>query len=121
VTHALVLLGVALAGAVGSVLRHEVLVLAGRPGSRGRARGVAAVNLAGAALLAAVVAAPVPPGWEVVVGVGFCGSLTTFSTWMVEAVLTREAGRDVRVVAAVDLVGQLAVGAGLVLLIAGAV
>lgn len=112
-----VLLGVALAGAAGALVRHEVLARTSAPATRARARAIAAVNLAGASLVAVVAVAPLPRGWTTILGLGFCGSLTTFSTWVVEAVLAREAGRDARVVAAVDLVAQLAVGAGLVLVV----
>jgi fluoride exporter len=116
VTALLLLLGLVLAGAGGSVLRHEVLAWAGEPGSVDRARGVALVNLVGALAAAAAVVAPWSPVWVAVVAIGFCGSLTTFSTWTVEVVLAREAGRSWVSVAALDLVGQLLVGVGLVLL-----
>lgn len=112
-----VILGVALAGAVGALLRHEVLARTSAAGTLRRARATAAVNLVGALLVAVVAVVPPPRGWTTIIGLGFCGSLTTFSTWVVEAVLAREAGRDARVVAAVDLVAQLAVGAGLVLVV----
>lgn len=112
-----VILGVALAGAVGALVRHEVLARTSAPATLRRARAIAAVNLVGAALVAAVAVAPLPRGWTTILGLGFCGSLTTFSTWVVEAVLAREAGRDARVVAAVDLLAQLAVGVGLVLVV----
>jgi fluoride exporter len=117
VTVLLLLLGLLVTGAAGSVLRHEVLTWAGEPGTLDRARAVALVNLVGALLAAAVVVAPWSPVWVAVAALGFCGSLTTFSTWTVEVVLAREAGRSWVSVAAFDLVGQLLVGVGLVLLV----
>lgn len=112
----LTLLLTAVAGGLGSVVRAAVLDRSGPSGSAGRARGVAVVNLAGAVLLAAVQVAPAAGAVQVIVGVGFCGALTTFSTWVVEAAArAREAGW-VRV-AAFDLAGQLAVGVLLVALL----
>lgn len=118
-TVLLVVVGLALTGAAGSLVRHEVLARTSDPGTLDRARAVAIVNLVGALLVAVVLAAPLPAAVQVVLALGFCGSLTTFSTWMVEAVLARESGRSVAVIAAVDLVAQLLVGVGLVLLVVG--
>jgi fluoride exporter len=117
VTALLLVLGLVLAGAAGSVLRHEVLRWAGEAGTVDRARGVAIVNLVGAAVAAAALVGPWSSVWVAVVALGFAGSLTTFSTWTVEVVLAREAGRSWVSVAALDLVGQLLVGVGLVLLV----
>jgi CrcB protein len=112
-----VIVGLALAGAAGGLVRHEVLTRTSAPATVDRARAVAVVNLGGALLVAVVAVVPLPTGWRTVLAIGFCGSLTTFSTWVVEAVLAHGAGRDVRVIAAVDLVAQLVVGAGLVLFV----
>lgn len=71
-------LQVALAGAVGAVLRHE---LTARPDP---VRATAVVNVVGAALLGVAVVALDDPAL-VVVGGGLLGALTTFSTWMVQA------------------------------------
>jgi CrcB protein len=50
------------------------------------------VNVAGSALLGAVVGLAGPPDWVVLgVGVGFCGTLTTFSTFGADAVRLLEA------------------------------
>jgi len=42
------------------------------------------VNVIGAAILGLVVGLPFRPSRQLLLGVGFCGSLTTFSSWMVE-------------------------------------
>jgi fluoride ion exporter CrcB/FEX len=76
------------AGAVGAVLRAAVVERAPR-------LGTATVNLAGTLLLALVLAAhargTIGPSGAVVLGVGFSGSLTTFSGLM--AVLAEGAAR----------------------------
>lgn len=69
---------VALAGAGGALLRHELT------GRADPVRATAAVNVVVAALFAVLVVAAEDPVL-VVVGGGFLGSLTTFSTWMVQA------------------------------------
>ena len=44
------------------------------------------VNVLGALILGWMVGRRVPPCWQLLVGIGFCGSLTTFSSWMVNSV-----------------------------------
>jgi fluoride exporter len=113
------LVGLLVAGALGSLLRHEVLLRSGGAGTVDRARAVALVNLVGALAVGGAVAASLPPVWLAIVAVGFAGSLTTFSTWMVEAVFARETGRTWLGIAALDLAGQLAVGVMLVVSVVG--
>ena len=43
------------------------------------------VNVLGAALLGCLAGLPAAPRRQLLVGIGFCGSLTTFSSWMVNA------------------------------------
>ena len=78
-TVALTVLATLAAGALGAVVRAELVARAPRAGT-------AAVNLAGTALLALVVLAHgrglLDVGMAVVLGVGLSGSLTTFSGWM---------------------------------------
>lgn len=71
-----------LMGGVGALVRGEVTA---RLGVR---RGTAVVNLGGAWLLGLLVGlaggTDVDTATLVVLGVGFCGGLTTFSTWMLD-------------------------------------
>ena len=69
------------------------------------------VNLIGTAILARLVA--VSSRWHPLVGTGFCGALTTFSTFQVEIVRTVDAGHAgiALVYAAVSLSAGLAVAA----------
>ena len=43
------------------------------------------VNVLGAALLGFLAGLPVAPRRQLLLGIGFCGSLTTFSSWMLAA------------------------------------
>ena len=66
-------------------------------------------NVLGAALLGLLAGLPAAPRRQLLLGIGFCGSLTTFSSWMLDAVRRLAAGD---VAAAVGLVG-LTLGLGL--------
>ena len=71
---------------VGAPLRLLVIRLAARNGGD-PARGTLVVNVAGAALLGGLLGAGGVPGWAVaLIGTGFCGTLTTFSTFGADAV-----------------------------------
>ena len=84
----MVILGVAVAGGLGALIRW--LVSAWFSGRAPRGTGTAVVNLVGALALGAVAALAhrgrVDHHVSVVVGTGLLGALTTFSTWMVETV-----------------------------------
>ena len=67
------------------------------------------VNVVGAALLGVLAGLPAAPRRQLLVGIGFCGSLTTFSSWMLDAMRFISAGR---VVEALGLMG-LTLGLGL--------
>ncbi len=72
------------AGALGALARHGTgRVMATRLGA-GAPWGVLAVNLAGAFLLGLLVGAAPGDRIVLVLGAGFLGSYTTFSTWMLE-------------------------------------
>jgi CrcB protein len=82
-------LGVAIGGACGSVVRYGVGRLVGVyfPGVASLV-STGLVNLVGAFFLGVVVtrfqASPKPNAWALLLGVGFCGGLTTFSTLAME-------------------------------------
>ena len=67
------------------------------------------VNVVGAALLGLLAGLPVAPRRQLLVGIGFCGALTTFSSWMLDALRLISAGR---VIEASGLIG-LTLGLGL--------
>lgn len=73
---------VALGAAVGAPLRY----LAGRLLDRRLHWGTLAVNLAGSATLGALLGAAVDGDPLALLGTGFCGGLTTYSSFAVQAV-----------------------------------
>ena len=93
---------------VGAPLRLLVLRLADRAG-HDPALGTLAVNVAGSAVLGAVLGLGGLPGWVVaLVGTGFCGTLTTFSTFgadVVRLVEERAVGRALGYLAASIVLG----------------
>ena len=99
---------VALAGAAGAVVRFVVdgHVLA-RTGGR-LPWGTALINLSGAFVLGVIVGAAPGHAFTLIVGTGFLGAYTTFSTWMLESLLLGESGRINAAV--VNVAGQLVVG-----------
>ena len=50
------------------------------------------VNVLGAALLGLLAGLPAAPRRQLLLGIGFCGSLTTFSSWMLAAMKHLSAG-----------------------------
>jgi CrcB protein len=106
VTALLVVLG-AMAGAP---LRLLALRIAARDGGD-PARATLSVNIGGSAVLGAVLGLADPADWVVaLVGVGFCGTLTTFSTFAADAVGLLEARALGRAVG--YLVASLVLGVG---------
>lgn len=81
---ATVFLTLVLAGALGAVARALLTELVETRWTR-QGAGTLMVNLLGAFALGAWLAAagPVAGPWVAVVGTGFLGAFTTFSTWMV--------------------------------------
>ena len=96
---------------VGAPLRLLVTRLAAR-GGRDPARGTLAVNVVGSALLGLVLGAgATPPAVVVLVGTGFCGTLTTFSTFGADVVRMVEQRRLARGLGHVLATVVLGVGA----------
>ncbi|MBU8812139.1 fluoride efflux transporter CrcB [Mycolicibacterium goodii] len=110
---ALVWTGVAILGGLGAVCRFLVdrAVSARAPG--GFPYGTLAVNLSGALLLGFLSGLALPATIALVVGTGFVGSYTTFSTWMLE---TQRLGEERQIRTAV---ANLAVSVVLGLTVAG--
>jgi CrcB protein len=100
------------AGAVvGAPLRLLATRLAGRR-SRDPAVGTLAVNVAGSALLGVLLGlATAPPAVVALVGTGFCGALTTYSTFGADVVRLVEERAPGRALAYVVLTLVLGVGA----------
>ena len=99
---------VLLAGAVGAVIRYLV------SRSVGTVAGVLAVNVLGSAIGGAVLALAereyLSADLRLVLLTGFCGGLTTFSTWSVETVQLAMAGKWRTAV--VSVAGNLVLGVG---------
>ena len=90
------------AGAVpGALLRWQLALLLGDQNLL--------VNVLGAALLGFLAGLPAAPRRQLLLGIGFCGSVTTFSSWMLAAMQQISAGDWA---AALGLIG-LTLGLGL--------
>jgi CrcB protein len=111
---------VALGGAVGSVVRWLVGQALGGP-ARALPWGTLTVNVAGSLALGVVLAvwpAERTSAARLLLGVGFCGGFTTFSTFSAELVAMLERGETVRAggyAVASLTAGAMAVLAGLAL------
>jgi len=72
--------------------------------------GTLTVNVVGSLLLGFLVGLPVDPALTALLGTGFCGALTTYSTFSFE---TYRLARDgARVLAAVNAIGSVLAGLG---------
>ena len=69
------------------------------------------VNVLGAALLGLLAGLPAAPRRQLLIGIGFCGSLTTFSSWMLEAMQLISAGKIVEASGLIGFTLGLGVGA----------
>ena len=80
------------ASVVGALLRHGAVVLSARFAFP---LGVLIVNAVGSLVGGAAIGASsaLPPEWTVVILSGFCGALTTFSTFSVDTVRLALGGR----------------------------
>ena len=69
------------------------------------------VNVLGAALLGYMAGLPAAPRRQLLVGIGFCGSLTTFSSLMLDAMQLISAGQIAEALGLIGLTLGLGVGA----------
>lgn len=97
VTTALVWVGVALIGGIGSVLRFVIDRTVARRASRPFPFGTLVVNISGAALLGFLGGLALNKEAALLAGTAFVGAYTTFSTWMLE---TQRLGEERRLRAA---------------------
>jgi CrcB protein len=90
----LMVLAVGLGGAAGALLR----ALAGRWIRSAFPLATLLVNVTGCLVLAAAsMGLPADPGWtQALLGSGFCGALTTFSTFILETVILFRSGQRQR-------------------------
>ena len=95
---------VAVGAGLGAVLRFGLASYADRPGF---ALGTWAVNVAGSCVLGLLSGLAVGPGALALVGVGFCGGLTTYSSF---AVQTHERGPRLGTAYVVATLGGALVG-----------
>jgi fluoride exporter len=101
---------VALGAAVGAPLRYIAdRLLQGRHDSP-FPWGTFGVNVAGSAVLGFLAALPASPGVQVLAGTGFCGALTTYSTFSFETV--RLAKDGARTLALLNVVASVMAGFG---------
>lgn len=90
-------LGVSLFGGLGAAARYAQDTLVKERLASAFPWGTLSINIAGSLLLGVItglaIAGAEPETWRVVVGTGFCGGYTTFSTAMFETVALARAGR----------------------------
>lgn len=121
-TNKLILLG--LGGAAGTILRYAIgKWFNEQPWTRGLPWGTFVINVTGSFILGAaavMILEHLPPGkqgWYLLIGTGFCGGYTTFSTFELETFRLVRDGSWAMAVA--NVVGSVLVGfLGLVLAVA---
>jgi CrcB protein len=111
---------VAMGAAVGAPLRYLTdRMVQSRYGSD-FPWGTLTVNVAGSLLLGFLVGLPVGAAWTTLLGTGFCGALTTYSTFSYETLQLARAGTRVRAAVYVMLSILAGLGAAALGLLAGA-
>jgi CrcB protein len=88
----MIALWIGCAGGMGALARYELAGFVARKIPDPRPWGTLVVNVTGSAATGALVAAGWPHDVSSVVGTGFLGGFTTFSTWMVESARLAEEG-----------------------------
>ena len=76
-------------------------------------------NVLGSLILGVLVGLPYRPRVQVLVGIGFCGSFTTFSSWMVNSVDLIHQGRPMAAIGLIALTLGLGIGAAALGLLVG--
>jgi fluoride exporter len=107
---ALTWIGVALCGALGAAARFRVDAAVSSRARTDFPLGILVVNLTGALALGVLLGAAVPDRVALLLGTGFMGGYTTFSTWMVESERLGEDGEIVLMLA--DLGVSMVLGLG---------
>ena len=112
---AAMVLGIGLLGGVGASLRYlvDAAIEAGRGGAF--PLGTFAINVVGAFVLGLLTGASITGTWLFVLGTGFLGSFTTFSTWIFETDRLGEDGEEAVALANLGIsiaAGLAAAGAG---------
>ena len=82
--------GIAVLGGLGAVARFTVDTAVVRRTTSAFPFGILVVNVSGAFLLGLITGLGVPPDVSLVLGTGFVGAYTTFSTWMLQTKLLLE-------------------------------
>ncbi|HEY9415091.1 MAG TPA: fluoride efflux transporter CrcB [Pseudonocardia sp.] len=101
---------VALGAAVGAPLRYVTDRVVQSRHDSGFPWGTFTVNTVGSLVLGLVAGAAVSPGVTALLGTGFCGALTTYSTFGYETVAL--AGRRAWLYATLNAVGSVVAGLG---------
>jgi CrcB protein len=99
---------VALGAAVGAPLRYLTDLALRRRLGAAFPWGTLAVNVAGSLVLGLVVGLPAPPAVAALLGSGFCGALTTYSTFGYETLRLARDGRSR--LAAANVLGSVVAG-----------
>ncbi|MBB3905807.1 fluoride efflux transporter CrcB [Anoxybacteroides rupiense] len=77
---------VAIGGFFGAIARFSINNWLKRSGSTPFPTGTFVINLAGAFLLGYILGKELNQGWQLLLGTGFMGAFTTFSTFKLEAI-----------------------------------
>ena len=105
---------VALGAAIGAPLRYLTDRLVQTRHDSVFPWGTLTVNVAGSFVLGLLVGMPTHAAWSALLGTGFCGALTTYSTFSYETLRLAEEGRGF--LAGANVLASLLVGLGAVFL-----
>ena len=115
-------IGIGAAGAAGAVARYVLDALISDRATRSFPWGTFVINMTGSFLLGLLTGAALYHGFpatpKIILGTGFCGAYTTFSTWTFESIRLVEEGSTAEAFLNAGLslvIGLCAAGAGLAL------